>query len=177
MAADPVEQPSQVPPSDITRRHREHRNADGTIRATSDVVYRGKERIITSIRYTGQGTTNAAGSGWRVYYVGNEPRILEEDKAGDGSNVIVRVYGNGLDDFEAFHRRAGGQLEPVTGAKLAEMKREQGQIEAGVNAIGAMIKNAVDTHTNVDEAMDSIKKTATELRKKLDENKAETGKK
>ena len=163
--------------SGITTRHKDYRDSDGRLISSSETVYRGKERILVTVIFTGQRSTDVPGSGWRTYYLHGEPRVLEEDRTGNGSNVMVRVYGNGLDDFEAFRRRDGGQLEPVTGAELMEMKREQAQIEAGVNAMGAVIKNAVDTHTNVDEAMDSIKKTGAELRKSLDEKAKETGKK
>ena len=167
------QEPDPLPMSGITKTYKEMRVSDGKIYATTETVYRGKERILYTIKYTGHRPQDVPGSGWRIYYVYNRAVMFETDKQGDGSNIIVTV-GADLEKFEEFIRHVDGTVEPVSDEDLAESRQERDREVASMELMVDIIKESMDSHTNVVDTLEDIRKKADVLKKFISQQSPES---
>ena len=166
LASGPTPKPAQAAVPELRQEHREKRDKDGQVYAAIDTVYRGKERILDTVRYTRAHGAYAAGGGWRIYRVGGQPAMLEDEKTANGK-VTVRLYGKSddLEIFEVFERGTNGSVEAVSSEELAKLKVQAAAESAAAQAIVDRIQKTVETNTTVDAAMEDLRRQAEELKR------------
>ena len=150
----------------VTVKHRDTKDEDGTLLASVDRFYRGTNQILEVVTYRKARGPYSEGGGWRIYRMGGEPVLIEDHKKPDG-DVEVRVFGKNSDlsDFEAFTRHADGSVLPVSSEQLRKLKRQTEKTKAAVQAVGGIIENSVNTHTNAAGVINDLKQKAEELKR------------
>ena len=170
LASEPGLKPAQDAVPQLRKEHKEKRDVDGQVHSFIDSVFRGQERILDTVRYKRARGAYAAGGWFRIYRVGGEPVMLEEDKNADGK-VTVRLYGksDSLEVFEVFERGTNGLVEAVSSEEMAKLKAQAAIESAGAEAIVERIQKTVETNSTVEGAMEILRKQAEELRGSLKE--------
>jgi hypothetical protein len=107
--------------SELKREHEDKRDKDGQVVAHIDTVYRGKERILSTITLTKKSKYGLRVA--RAYYAGGK-EVLDELEYDNGRPQTIRLF---KDDvlYEEFQRRPDGSVEPVSGEELARIQAEQ----------------------------------------------------
>jgi len=165
---------SSIP--EISVKHHETEDKDGTVLATVDSFHRGTNHILDIITYKKAHGPYSVGGGWRIYRIGGEPVLLEDHKKPDG-DVELRVYGKSSDlsDFEEFARHPDGSVQPVSSKELTKQKQEQKELDVGLQQVAGTIADSINTHTNVEDVIKDLKVKTEQLEKsrlnKSDENK------
>jgi len=160
LADDPAEKPAQVPLPEIRNEHRDMRDKDGQVFGSVETVYRGKDRLLETIRYKIARGEYAAGGWFRIYRVGGEPVLLEEDKNGDGNADII-AYGKGsnLEVFEAFKRQSNASVEPVSSEEFVKLKLQAAVASAMAEDVAGRIEKSITNHNTAEEVMDDLQET------------------
>src|ERR1035441_9288143 len=73
------------PIPDVRTEHRDETDKNGAIVASVETVYRGKVRVLDTVRYSVARGDYASGGWFRIYRVNGKPMLFEEDKNGNGT--------------------------------------------------------------------------------------------
>ena len=158
---------SSIP--DVTVKRHVTKDSDGTVLATTDMFYRGTNRILDVVTYEKTHGAYSVGGGWRTYRMGGAPVLIEDRKRPDG-DVELRVFGKSSDltDFEEFTRHSDGSVRPVTKEELWKLKEQTKKDEAVAQTFLGIVEHSINTHTNAADVVKDLKQKAEQLKQLQD---------
>ena len=110
--------------SELRREHEDKRDKDGQVVACIDTVYRGKERILSTVTITKRSKYGVRVV--RAYYAGGK-EVFDELEYDDGRPQMIRLFKDDMLSDE-FKRKPDGSVEPVGSKELAKIQAEQREL-------------------------------------------------
>ena len=120
----PGDEAAKAPTSAIRKEREEKRDKDGKVVAYIETVYRGNERVLSTVMITKK--TKYGIRVVRAYYSGGK-EVFDEIEYDDGRPQTIRLY---KDDAlcDMFKRQPDGSVEPVSHDELAKLKAQQQEL-------------------------------------------------
>jgi hypothetical protein len=162
----PADQGAQPELSQISKKHREHRDTNGEVDGFTDTFYRGKERILIQAIYT-----KPTESGIRMWqeYVLDRKLVVKEMDYGDRKPPVVLLYrDNAL--YEAFRRHADGSVEPISSDELTKAKAELREFMAGFESAMERVRESSETNS-VEKVIQDLKTEVEQQKQKKEQEK------
>jgi hypothetical protein len=124
IGGNPRDESAKQQTANVRKEHEDKRDQAGKVVACIDTVYRGKERILSTVTITKK--TKYGLRLVRAYYAGGR-EVLDELEYDDGRPQTIRLY---KDDvlFDIFKRQSDGSVEPVSSEELEKLKTQQQEL-------------------------------------------------
>ena len=128
-ANDSLNQKPDAKPSEIRTVREEKKDADGTVSATIESVYRGSEQILMTVRLKQ--------NHYRVRtirsYFANGKIVSEETDYDDGRPQMIRTYSDDT-PCQVFRRQPDGSIKPASVDELAKLRASYRELMQGAQA-------------------------------------------
>lgn len=140
-AADPQTTNTTARLPEITTKHREWK-AEGRIRYR-DEVYRGKERILQTVRFQMEGTNTW--QTWRFFYIDGKAIMFEDDHGGVKPATISLLKDNVT--YAEFTRQQDGSLKPLSSEDLAKRNAEEKKFSQEAESFTSVLATQIATNS------------------------------